>query len=94
MTAYYDAALKDCGMTEAQYYLLVNLKRLEKANITRWSGWVGLYRSTLTRNIHVLEEKEFVEQVPGHVEGLPALREGAGGCGESTDRVDGGPGAG
>ena len=48
---FYDAALKDAGLTVAQYYLLINLSRLG---------------STMVRNIKLLQARDFVEASEGH----------------------------
>lgn len=66
LSEFYDAALKETGLTVSQYNLLVNLSRLGSANITRWAERVGLERSTMVRNIAVLESRGMVEQSPGH----------------------------
>lgn len=63
---FYDTALKDAGLTVAQYYLLVNLSRLGSANITHWAEQVGLDRSTMVRNIKLLQTRGFVEITEGH----------------------------
>ena len=47
LTEYYNKGLEDTGLSVAQYYLLINLKRLERANITHWAERVGLDRSTM-----------------------------------------------
>ena len=46
MSEFYDSALKEAELTISQYYLLVNLSRLGKANITHWSEQVGLEYQT------------------------------------------------
>lgn len=63
---FYDNAMQETGLTVAQYYLLINLSRLETANITHWAQRVGLDRSTMVRNISVLEKRGFVELTEGH----------------------------
>lgn len=63
---FYDASLKNAGLTVAQYYLLVNLSRLGSANITRWAEQVGLDRSTMVRNIKLLQTRDFVKIAEGH----------------------------
>lgn len=62
---FYDASLKSAGLTVAQYYLLVNLSRLETANITHWAEYVGLDRSTMVRNIKVLQAHDLIEIAEG-----------------------------
>ena len=63
---FYDASLKDAGLTAAQYHLLINLSRLGSANITHWAECVGLDRSTMVRNIKLLQARGFVENSEGH----------------------------
>lgn len=66
ISEFYDASLKASDLTAAQYYLLVNLSRLEAANITHWAEHVGLDRSTMVRNIKVLQSRSLIETVAGH----------------------------
>lgn len=62
---FYDRELKETGLTIAQYYLLINLKRLDNANITQWAERVGLDRSTMVRNVRLLESRGFLERIEG-----------------------------
>ncbi|WP_270810773.1 MarR family winged helix-turn-helix transcriptional regulator [Hungatella effluvii] len=66
MSEFYDSALKEAELTISQYYLLVNLSRLGKANITHWSERVGLDRSTMVRNIKPLQSRGLIEGAEGH----------------------------
>ena len=66
LSDFYDAALKETGLTIAQYYLLINLSRLGNANITHWAEHVGLDRSTMVRNIKLLQTRDYVEITEGH----------------------------
>ena len=66
MSEFYDSALKEAELTISQYYLLVNLSRLGKANITHWSEQVGLDRSTMVRNIKPLQSRGLIEGAEGH----------------------------
>ena len=59
---YYSNALKEVGLNASQYYLLINLSRLRQANITQWANHVGLERSTMVRNIRVLQERGWIAQ--------------------------------
>ena len=63
---FYDASLKDAGLTIAQYYLLINLSKLGSANITHWAERVGLDRSTMVRNIKLLQSRNLVNLTEGH----------------------------
>lgn len=66
VSAYYDLALQEAELTVAQYYLLINLSRLQSANITHWAERVGLDRSTMVRNIKLLQARGFIEAAEGH----------------------------
>ena len=62
----YSDALSEVNLTAPQYYLLINLKRMESANMSDWSKRVGLDRSTIIRNSKHLLEKGMIEQAEGH----------------------------
>lgn len=66
ISAFYDNALKETGLTAAQYYLLINLSRLGSVNITQWAEQVGLERSTMVRNIRPLQAHGLIQQEAGH----------------------------
>lgn len=66
VSSFYDSFLKESGLTIAQYYLLINLSRLGSANITHWAERVGLDRSTLVRNIKLLQAHDYIQAVAGH----------------------------
>lgn len=66
VSAFYDSILSEVGLTVAQYYLLVNLSRLGTVNITHLAKAVGLDRSTMVRNIKLLQNRGLVEIVDGH----------------------------
>ncbi|MFC0669070.1 MarR family winged helix-turn-helix transcriptional regulator [Azotobacter chroococcum] len=53
----YDDALAGVGVNAAQYSLLRNLERLGRPSITELAEAMGLDRSTLGRNLRVLEGK-------------------------------------
>ena len=65
LTDLYDKALRPFGLTVAQYSLLTHLARMGSANITQWAERVGLERSTMVRNVRVLEEKAWISIVDG-----------------------------
>lgn len=67
VTEYYDKMLAPSGLSVPQYYLLINLSRMERANLSQWAERVGLDRTTMVRNVKTLENK-----------GLVALTEGRG----------------
>ncbi len=62
----YDEMLKESGLRSTQFHLLMNLSEMQQANITHWADKVGLDRSTMVRNIKVLEKNNLVIQVEGH----------------------------
>ena len=64
VTRLYDDALEGVGVNVAQYSLLKNLTRLDQPSITSLAEALGLDRSTLGRNLKVLEGKGLV-----HLEG-------------------------
>ena len=65
VSRHYDGALDGFGINVAQYSLLCNLQRLDQPSISSLADAMGLDRSTLGRNLRVLEG-----------EGLVALAEG------------------
>lgn len=65
VSRHYDGALEGFGINVAQYSLLCNLKRLDQPSISSLAEAMGLDRSTLGRNLRVLQG-----------EGLVALEEG------------------
>ncbi|MCY1208021.1 homoprotocatechuate degradation operon regulator, HpaR [compost metagenome] len=64
VTRLYDDALAGVGVNVAQYSLLKNLARLNQPSITSLAEALGLDRSTLGRNLKVLENRGLV-----HLEG-------------------------
>jgi len=61
VTKRYDDALADVGLTTAQFSLLRHLERLESPSITDLAAAMGLERSTLGRNVRVLEGQGLLE---------------------------------
>ncbi len=64
-TEYYDRMLEPSGLSVPQYYLLINLFRMEKANLSQWAERVGLDRTTMVRNVKTLEKKGLVAPTAG-----------------------------
>lgn len=64
-TEYYDRMLAPSGLSVPQYYLLINLSRMEKANLSQWAERVGLDRTTMVRNVKTLENKGLVAPAEG-----------------------------
>lgn len=77
ISAYYDQVLQPAELTAAQYYLLINLSRLKTANITHWAEHVGLDRSTMVRNIKVLQTRGLIEAAEGHGKAFTLSAKGA-----------------
>ncbi|MFO1129287.1 MAG: MarR family winged helix-turn-helix transcriptional regulator [Rhodospirillales bacterium] len=65
MTQLYDAALAPAGLTVAQFSLLQNLRRLAEPHIAALAEATGLDRSTLGRNLRLLEMAGLVRLDPG-----------------------------
>nr|WP_288357601.1 MarR family transcriptional regulator [uncultured Pseudomonas sp.] len=61
----YDDALSGVGLSVAQYSLLRHLQRLDQPSITDLADAVGLERSTLGRNLRVLEGRGLVALADG-----------------------------
>ncbi len=62
---YYDKAVIESGLTMSQYYLLRKLVKLENANITAWAKEADLERTTMVRNVKVLEKHKLIELTEG-----------------------------
>ena len=65
VSRHYDGALDGFGINVAQYSLLCNLQRLEQPSISNLAQAMGLDRSTLGRNLRVLECDGLVTLVEG-----------------------------
>lgn len=59
----YDDALRPLGLSAAQYHLLINLSRLEPIDTTHFAMHLGLERSTLVRNMRVLTQNGWVQDL-------------------------------
>ena len=65
VSRHYDGALDGFGINVAQYSLLCNLQRLDQPSISTLAEAMGLDRSTLGRNLRVLEGDGLVTLVEG-----------------------------
>ena len=65
VSRHYDGALDGFGINVAQYSLLCNLQRLNEPSISALAEAMGLDRSTLGRNLRVLEGEGLVMLVEG-----------------------------
>ncbi|WP_248919057.1 MarR family winged helix-turn-helix transcriptional regulator [Pseudomonas entomophila] len=61
----YDEALAGFGINVAQFSLLRHLQRLDRPSITSLAEAMGLERSTLGRNLRVLEADGLVQLAEG-----------------------------
>ena len=65
VSRHYDGALDGFGINVAQYSLPCNLQRLDQPSISNLAQAMGLDRSTLGRNLRVLECDGLVTLVEG-----------------------------
>ena len=61
VTRIYDEALADVGLNAAQFSLLRNLQRLGRPSISALAEAMGLDRSTLGRNLRVVEGRGLLQ---------------------------------
>lgn len=64
-TEFYDAALEPLGIKVTMFRLLRHIGRAQGASITDLADQVGLDRSTLGRNLRVLERQNLIEPAKG-----------------------------
>lgn len=65
VTQAYDQALKSTGLKITQLSLLVSFHLAPEANLAQQAHWLGMDRTTLSRNLRVLEKRGLVELAPG-----------------------------
>lgn len=65
LTQIYDEALRPSGIRGTQFSLLVGLRAMEPATMSALSAQLGLDRTTLTRNLKLLEEAHLAASEPG-----------------------------
>jgi DNA-binding MarR family transcriptional regulator len=65
LTQLYDDALQPSGLRVTQFSLLVNIGRSEQATIGQLAELLIIDRTTLTRNLRVLEKAGLLETVDG-----------------------------
>lgn len=66
VSRHYDEALEGFGINVAQFSLLRHLQRLDRPSISVLAEAMGLDRSTLGRNLKVLEAEGLVALAEGH----------------------------
>jgi DNA-binding MarR family transcriptional regulator len=60
VSAFYDAALQESGLTVTQHALLVNVARAGQISRTALACKLGMDRTTLTRNLKPLEQTRLI----------------------------------
>jgi DNA-binding MarR family transcriptional regulator len=65
VSRHYDEALAGFGINVAQFSLLRSVQRLDRPSITSLAEAMGLERSTLGRNLRVLEAEGLVQLADG-----------------------------
>src|SRR3954453_1051690 len=60
VTRFYDTALEPSGLKVTQYSVLKSVRRLEPVSISGLAGELGLDRTTLGRNLRILEREKLV----------------------------------
>lgn len=65
VTSMYDAALEPVGLNLAQYSLLRNIAAASPLSLTELGRRVELDRSTIGRNVRLLQRRDFVQATPG-----------------------------
>lgn len=66
LTAVYDETLAPANISVAQYSLLRRIERAGTLSLTELGRRTGLDRSTIGRNVKVLERMGLIEDAPGH----------------------------
>lgn len=65
MTELYDRALAPVGISAPQFTLLGAIAILGPGPVSRLAGHLALDRTTLTRNLKLLEKQDWIETRPG-----------------------------
>lgn len=65
ISQFYDELLRPVGIRGTQYSLLVSLQMSGTITVTQLAENVVMDRTTLTRNLEVLEKQGFVDVTPG-----------------------------
>jgi DNA-binding MarR family transcriptional regulator len=63
ITEYYNNILAPCNINLNQFSLLKNVKRMEPVNVSDLAKALRLDRTTMVRNIKVLEENEYITDI-------------------------------
>ncbi|MDB5078209.1 MAG: HpaR: homoprotocatechuate degradation operon regulator, HpaR [Chloroflexi bacterium] len=65
ITRFYDAVLEPSGLKVTQYSALIAIRQLEPVSISGLAENLGLDRTTLGRNLRVLERENLITFSPG-----------------------------
>ena len=65
ITSVYDDALKPLGITTSQMNILVVVAKYGEAAPRQVGDWLHLEKSTLSRNVKLLEKSGWLESIPG-----------------------------
>jgi DNA-binding MarR family transcriptional regulator len=65
VTQAFDQALKPAGLKVTQLSLLVAFLLSPGSNLAQLAGWLGMDRTTLSRNLRILQKRGLVEIEPG-----------------------------
>lgn len=66
VTQAFDQALKPAGLKVTQLSLLVAFLLAPGRNLAQLAGWLGMDRTTLSRNLRILQKRGLVEIAPGN----------------------------
>lgn len=64
LTRFYDDALKPVGLKVTQFSLLATIEQGQPKSISQLAQWLSIERTTLTRNLSLLENKGLVRLGP------------------------------
>ena len=65
VTQLYDTVMEPSGLLGTQFVLMAAVGRARAANVTRLAQAIGMDRTTLTRNLRLLERQGFIEMDAG-----------------------------
>ncbi|WP_437880614.1 MarR family winged helix-turn-helix transcriptional regulator [Pseudomonas sp. LRF_L74] len=74
VTRIYDDALRDVGLNVAQFALLKHLQRLNQPSISDLAEAMGLDRSTMGRNLKLLEAEGLIQLLGGEDQRMRVVR--------------------
>jgi DNA-binding MarR family transcriptional regulator len=79
VTSHYDAHLAEAGMRSTQFTILNGLRALGDVTINDLAAQLQMDRTTLTRNLSLLESRSWIERLPGPDRRVRLVRLAAGG---------------